>query len=477
MNKPWPILALCLALSACQEPTTAPAPTKGLSSVQALNGQAPASRELNLQAWHTQEGARVLYMPAPELAMVDIRLTFAAGSSQDGAKPGVALLTNAMLNEGTHNLDVTAIAEGFENLGAEFSNGSYRDMAIVGLRTLSEASLREPALAHLLTLLQTPAFPEPSLARIKNQLLMGFDYQKQNPAKLGQLAFFAALYGDHPYAHPSDGTPGSISTITPDDLRAFYQRTYTAANAVIAIVGDVTQEQAQAMAQAVSASLPKGPRLSTIAAPEKPSAVRQHIEFASNQTHILIGQLGIERNHPDYAALYLGNQIFGGGGFGSRLMEEVREKRGLTYGVYSGFTPMQVQGPFSISLQTRADQTQGTLELIKTLLAEFLANGPTEQELNNAKRELSGSFPLSTASNESIVGQLGSMGFYDLPLDWLQAFVNDVNALTADEVKAAMQRHLSIDQLTVITVGPTVEQVPLPAPTPNAQPTVSMPEH
>ena len=388
MNKRWPLLALCLSLSACQEPINEAAPVKGLTSVQTLNSQAPATRDLKLEAWQTEEGARVLYMPAPELAMVDLRLTFAAGSSQDGQQPGIALLTNAMLNEGTQSQDVTAIAEGFENLGAEFSNGAYRDMAIVGLRSLSEPSLREQALKHFLTLLKEPSFPEQSLARIQNQLLTGFEYQKQNPAKLGQLAFFEALYGTHPYAHPSDGTPESIRHISADDLAAFYQRTYTSGNAVIAIVGDVTLDEAKAMAQAVSKSLPAGSRLSKIAAPKAPEPTRKHIEFASKQTHILLGQLGIERNHPDYAALYLGNQIFGGGGFGSRLMEEVREKRGLTYGVYSGFTPMQVQGPFSISLQTRADQSEGTLTLIKELLADFLANGPTDAELNRAKREL-----------------------------------------------------------------------------------------
>src|SRR5690606_15699501 len=158
-------------------------------------------------------------------------------------------------------------------------------------------------------------------------------------------------------------------------------------------------------------------------APEQPEPGPSHIEFPSNQTHLLLAQLGVERRNPDYPALYLGNQILGGGGFGSRLMEEVREKRGLSYGGYSGFSPMQARGPFMISLQTRADQSQATLELVRSVLSGFLADGPTQAELDNAKRELSGSFPLSTASNADIVGQLGAIGFYDLPLNWLEDFV------------------------------------------------------
>ena len=228
----------------------------------------------------------------------------------------------------------------------------------------------------------------------------------------------------------------------------------------------------------MSAALPKGPALPRIAQPATPEAGLQHIEFPSNQTHLMIAQLGIDRRDPDYAALYLGNQVFGGGGFGTRLMTEVREKRGLTYGVYSGFSAMQARGPFMINLQTRAELSDGTLQLVKSMLAEFIANGPTADELNNAKRELAGSFPLSTASNAAIVGQLGSMGFYDLPLSYLEDFMRDVQALTVEDVKTAMAKHLDTDALVIVTAGPTVAQKELPAPTdtPAEQPS-AVPEH
>jgi zinc protease len=436
------LLALVINRPA-SSPTPAAAPaaeSTHIESLAALGDQPPSRRDLNIQTWRTAEGAKVLFAPARELPMFDLQLTFAAGSSHDDGVPGLAMLTNAMLNEGVPGKDVGAIAAGFENLGANFGNGAFRDMAIASLRSLSAADKREPAMQLFNQVLGQPTFPEDALARIKNQLLAGFEYQKQNPGKLASLALFERLYGTHPYAHPSDGNAESIPAISREQLQAFHAKAYTANNAIIALVGDLSRSDAEALASQVSAALPQGPALPRIAQPETPEAGLQHIELPSNQTHLMIAQLGIDRRDPDYAALYLGNQIFGGGGFGTRLMTEVREKRGLTYGVYSGFSAMQARGPFMISLQTRAELSDGTLQLVKSMLADFIANGPTTDELNNAKRELAGSFPLSTASNAAIVGQLGSMGFYDLPLSHLEDFMREVQALSVEQVKAAMAK-------------------------------------
>jgi zinc protease len=444
--------------------TIAPGAPAPIASLAELGDQPPSRRELNIQTWQTAEGAEVLFVEARELPMFDLRLTFAAGSSRDSDVPGLAMLTNAMLNEGVPGKDVGAIAAGFEGLGAEFGNGAYRDMAVASLRSLSAAEQREPALALFNQVLGQPTFPEDALARIKNQLLAGFEYQKQNPGKLASLELFERLYGSHPYGHPSEGTAESIPQISREQLQAFHAKAYSAGNAVIALVGDLSRAEAEALAAEVSAALPRGPALPPIGEPQKPEAGLSHIEFPSNQTHLMIAQLGIDRRDPDYAALYLGNQIFGGGGFGTRLMTEVREKRGLTYGVYSGFSAMQARGPFMISLQTRAELSAGTLQLIKDLLRAYLAEGPTQQELADAKRELAGSFPLSTASNGDIVGQLASIGFYDLPLSYLEDFMREVQALSTEQVKAAMAKHLDVDGLVIVSAGPTVAQKELPPP-------------
>ena len=449
-----------------------------LESLAALGNQAPSRRQLDIQTWQTAEGAKVLFVEARQLPMFDLRLTFAAGSSQDDGVPGLAALTNAMLNEGVPGKDVSAIAEGFEGLGAEFGNGSYRDMAVTSLRSLSATEQRAPALKLFEQVIGQPTFPADSLARIKNQLLAGFEYQKQNPGKLAGLQLFERLYGTHPYAHPSEGNEKSIVPISIAQLQAFHQKAYAAGNVVIALVGDLSRAEAEAMAAEVSAALPKGPALAKTAQPETPKPGPSHIEFPSKQTHLMLAQLGIDRRDPDYAALYLGNQILGGGGFGTRLMSEVREKRGLTYGVYSAFSAMQARGPFMINLQTRAELSEGTLKLVQDILRDYLASGPTQKELDDAKRETAGSFPLSTASNADIVGQLGSMGFYDLPLTYLEDFMAQVQALDVEQVKAAMSKHLSPDALVIVTAGPTVEQKELPPPTdkPAEQPT-GVPEH
>ncbi|MEX6501943.1 M16 family metallopeptidase [Pseudomonas zhanjiangensis] len=461
-----------------EAPPAPPADAAKLASLAEINGQTPDGRQLEIHSWQTAEGAKVLFVEARELPMFDLRLTFAAGSSQDGDVPGLAMLTNAMLNEGVPGRDVSAIAEGFESLGAEFGNGAYRDMAIASLRSLSAPELREPALRLFEQVIGQPTFPEDALLRIKNQVLAGFEYQKQNPGTLASQQLFKRLYGEHPYAHPSDGTAESIPPISREQLQAFHAKAYAAGNAVIALVGDLSRSEAEALAAAVSAALPPGPALPRIGQPQEPAGGTSHIDFPSNQTHLMIAQLGIDRRDPDYAALYLGNQIFGGGGFGTRLMEEVREKRGLTYGIYSGFSAMQARGPFMINLQTRAELSEGTLQLVKDLLAEYLAKGPTQKELDDAKRELAGSFPLSTASNAAIVGQLGSMGFYDLPLTHLQDFMHEIKALTTEQVRTAMAKHLDPDGLVIVSAGPSVAQKELPPPTDNtAEQPAGVPEH
>ncbi|MGE7959837.1 M16 family metallopeptidase [Pseudomonas sp. NPDC089530] len=449
-----------------------------LQSLAELDGKAPSHRSLDIKTWSTAEGAKVLFVEAHELPMFDMRLTFAAGSSQDGDAPGLAQLTNAMLNEGVAGKDVGAIAEGFEGLGADFGNGAYKDMAIASLRSLSAPEKRTPALQLFADVVGKPTFPADSLARIKNQMLAGFEYQKQSPGKLASLELMKRLYGNHPYAHSSDGTAQSVPPISLAQLRAFHAKAYAAGNVVIALVGDLSRSEAEAIAAQISSALPKGPALVKIPQPSEPQASIGHIEYPSSQTTLLLAQLGIDRDDPDYAALSLGNQILGGGGFGTRLMSEVREKRGLTYGVSSGFSPMQVRGPFMINLQTRAEMSQGTLKLVQDVLADYLKTGPTQKELDDAKRELAGSFPLSTASNADIVGQLGAIGFYDLPLSYLEDFMQRSQGLTVEQVRDVLNKHLSADKMVIVTAGPTVPQKPLPAPTdkPAEQP-LGVPEH
>lgn len=428
-----------------------------LDSLQHIDlQQPPARRNLDLQHWTTSQGTRVYFMPAEELPMLDVQLLFAAGASRDGELPGLATMTNAMLNEGSGNKDAGAIAAGFERLGAEFANSSHRDMALAGLRSLTAADKLDPALALFAEVIARPSFPADAFERLRNQLLASLQFRLQRPSALASEAFWADLYAQHPYGSLPEGTAESLAELNPGTLRQFHQQYYSAGNAVIALVGAIDRERAERIAQRLADALPQGPAAAPIGEPLPIASSHRHIDFNGQQTHILVGQHGISRHDPDYAALYVGNQILGGSGFGSRLMQEIRESRGLSYSVSSRLVPMQATGPVMVSMQTRADQVDLALSVIHQSLDEFISEGPTEAELLRTKRQINGEFPLSTANNAAIVAQLGVIGFYGLPLNHLQLFLDQVQALTTEDIRDAFARHFHPDQRLVITVGPAL---------------------
>ncbi|MBU2713217.1 M16 family metallopeptidase [Zooshikella harenae] len=445
------------AASSNSEATSSELPplNKRFNSIAELEKQSNLpSRELNIQQWQTTNGAHVYFMQADTLPMLDIRLVFAAGASRDDKLPGLAQITNGLLAEGTSNKDAAQIAAGFEQLGAQFSNGSYRDMAIASLRTLTKDNLLTPALDLFTEVIAAPSFPEDAFIRTKNQMIANLQYIKQQPGKQASQAFYQALYAKHPYGIPEHGTQTSLNTLTTDDIQDFYQKYYVANNLVIAMVGGIDQAKAKAVAEQITSKLPEGK-----AAPKTPTptpiakAQQKHIEFPSSQTHILLGTLGVSRDAKDYPALYIGNEILGGGGFGSRLMKEIREDRGLVYGVGSAFIPMQAAGPFFINLQTKQSQAKEALSLSQKILQNFIAEGPSQEELDQAKQKLLGRYPLSTASNADIVSQLGAIGFYHLPLDHMQQFLEDVQAVTRKDVQRAFAQHFQKQPLLTVTVG------------------------
>lgn len=425
-----------------------------LESLKDLTGVPMSRRSFALQHWTTANGARVYFVEARELPMLDVRMVFDAGGARDGALGGLASLTSRMLDEGTKTRDTAAIAGGFERVGAEFGSSSYRDMAVVELRVLSDPAFREPAVEVLADVVANAQFPADAYARAQKSSEIGQQQQEQSPAALAGRTFYKGLYGDHPYAHPPSGTRETLAKIRREDLVAFHQRYYVARNLTLAIVGALSRAEAEALADKVSAALPAGepaPALPEVRRLAKPKQI--HREYPSAQTHILMGAPGIRYGDPDYYALLVGNEILGGGGFTSRLMEELRTRRGFTYGVYSSFQQMRAEGPFQVSLSTRADQTGEALRLIRAELDRFVRKGPTDEELRVAKASIVGGFPLSTASNKSIIGYLGAIGFYGLPLDYLDQYLARVQAVTPDDVRQAFARHVDPSRLLVVTVG------------------------
>lgn len=407
------------------------------------------------QRWTTANGAQVYFIPAPELPMVDVQIVFDAGSARDGAQPGIADLTNGLLDSGTAALSADAVAERFDSVGAQFSAGAARDMAWVGLRSLVEPRYLTPAVGVINQLLRQPAFAPDALERRRNQMITAVRERAQSPAALGAVAFYQALYSKHPYATPTDGTEDSLKSITREQIQAFHRRYYVAANAVIAIVGALDRKGAEQLANALMDGLPSG-----AAAPPPPpvaplaEAKIIRIPHPSTQSHIYIGQIGVSRDDPDYYSLYLGNHVLGGNGLVSELAEEVRQKQGLSYSVGSFFTPMRQAGPFTINLQTRVDQAPAAVRAVESTLKDFVANGPKPDELEMARRNITGGFALRIDSNRELVQYLAAIGFYRLPLDYLQTFTGRIEALSLEQVKAAFQRRIDpARQLTVIVGG------------------------
>lgn len=409
---------------------------------------------LDIEHWTTNNGARVYFVAAPEIPIVDVRFVFNAGSARDGASPGIARLVGQLLTEGAGDWDANEFHDRLADTGAEFNSGALRDMAWVALRSLSDPQYLKPSLELLREVLARPRFDDDALARRKANALVHLKREQQSPSAVADKAFYKAVYRDHPYASPLSGTEASITALTRDDIVSFHSRFYVARNATIAIVGDLDRASAEAMAQRLSAGLKPGepaPPIPPVAGLE--SAQDRHVEFPSIQSHVLIGQPGLKRGDPDYFPLLVGNHVLGGGGLVSILFDEVREKRGLSYSVNSHFSPMSELGPFTASLQTDNSQQDEAVAVLREELRKFVAEGPTPAALKAARQNLIGGFPLRIDSNAKIVEYLSMIGFYDLPLDYLNTFTKNVAAVTVEDVRSAFTRRLDPEKMITVIVG------------------------
>jgi len=412
-----------------------------------------ASALPEIESWTTADGARVYFAASHELAMVDVAITLDAGSERDGTLPGLAMLTHRLLDKGTVDIDADVIAARFEDVGAQYGASVSLDRSTITLRSLSDKTLLASALDTLLAVIAEPIFPQRDFEREKNRLLIAIQDGQQSPANVISEAFYSALYTDHPYAQPSQGTVQSVQAIQRADIENFYQQYLIANTAVIAIVGDLSRAQAEQLAADISQGLARGQGTPKAEALAKPKVQQAHIVFPSQQAHVRIGQLGVARGDPDYFSLYVGNHVLGGGGFTSRLVEEVRSKRGLSYSVYSYFMPLQQPGPFMIGLQTRADQAQQALQVCLDVLTKYQAEGPTEEELELSKRNIISGFPLRIDSNRDVLGYLSMIGYYQLPLSYLADFSAKIEAVSVDDVRQAFRKQLDLDSLVTVVVG------------------------
>ena len=407
---------------------------------------------VKIEHWVSPSGARVYFVESRVLPMLDIQVDFAAGSMFDPeGKSGLAALTRATLDNGAGKLDETAIAEQLADIGANLGGGADTDRASVALRTLSAKDKREPALAILKTVLHQPLFDGAIFEREKNRTIAGLKEAMTRPDSIAGKAFWAAMYPNHPYGRQA--TPESVAALNRDDLAAFHARYYVAANASITLVGDLSRGEAEKIAEAIAADLPKGVAATLPAAPELAAGNTIALAHPASQAHVYIGLPAIERGNPDFFPLLVGNYTLGGGGFVSRLMKEVRDQRGYAYSVYSYFAPMRHTGPFQIGLQTKRSQAKDAVKVAREVLDGFLKDGPSEDGLAAAKANLTGSFPLRLDSNKKILDNVANIAFYGLPLDYLDHYQAKVQAVSAEQIKAAFARRVVPNNLVTVTVA------------------------
>ncbi len=419
---------------------------------------------LPIEHWREPSGAQVWLVNSPGIPMVDVQIAFDAGSRRDpAAQAGLAQAAALMSAKGVQAqadapaLDENALGEAWADLGASFGAQADRDGYSYALRSLTDPALLQRAARLAARQIAQPSWPEPVWESERARWSAAIKESYTRPGPVAAKAFATALYGTHPYGQrPSEDTLARIGVA---DLQAFHARAVAACRARVSIVGALDRAQAQALVRALLALLPARDPADCAPLPAVPDAPplaqpeAQRIAFPAAQAQVLIGQPGIARRDPDFLALLVGNHILGGGGLVSRLTEEVREKRGLSYSVYSSFAPGLHAGAFSISLQTRPDQAAQAVQVAREVVERFVAEGPTEEELRAAKDNLVGGFALRIDSNRKLLANVVNIATYGLPLDYLDGWTRRVEALTVADVKAAMARKLQPARMVTVVVG------------------------
>ncbi len=421
---------------------------------------------LPIQKFNLPSGATVFLVESPAIAMLDVQIDFDAGSRRDPFdKAGLASVTagqagkGVAARDGKPALDENALGEAWADLGAQYGSSAGADRLSFSLRTLTEPDLLAKAVALAARQIGEPAFTDGVWQRDRQKAIAGLKESYTRPGTVAGRAYSQAVYGSHPYGfEPTDTSLGRISVA---DMQQFYASGVQACRARISLVGAVTRAQADVIARQLLARVPQTlcaalPALAVV--PEVAplaQAVQKNIAFDAAQAQVLMGQPGYKRNDPAFFPLLVGNYILGGGGFVSRLQSEVREKRGLTYGAYSNFAPGLHAGAFTVSLQTRPDQAAQALDVARTVVKDFVANGPTEPEVKAAKDNLIGGFALLIDSNRKLLGNISNIAWNDLPLDYLDTWTQQIGKVTAQDIKTAMAAKLQPDKMVTIVLGGT----------------------
>ena len=412
----------------------------------------PVEAGIRIEHWTTQSGARAYFVETHALPIVDVSVEFAAGGAYDPReRAGLGQLTLSLLKGGSSRYSETEVDRRFADAGAQLRDNFDLDRAGFALRTLSSQAELDLAVDTLADILQSPRFAPEIFEREKARAVANAAEAETQPDHVAEKRLYALMYPSHPYGLTA--TPATLRAITRDDVSRHYRDFYGAAGAAVAIVGDLSVDAAKALAERLTSRLAKGAPVAI--PPPAPTGAGQtvRVAFPSAQSHVLLGEAALARDDPDYFPLLVGNYILGGGGFASRLMTEVRSRHGLAYSVYSYFYPYAQRGPLQVGLQTRRDQADEALKRVQDVVGEFIAKGPTQRELDAAKKSLVGGFPLRIDTNRKMLEQLAVIASYRLPLDWLDMYPARLQAVTLDQVRAAFARRIDPQKLSIVVVG------------------------
>jgi len=420
----------------------------------------------SIEHWRLANGARVWLVQSPAIPMVDVQLDFDAGSRRDPAgQSGLSSALARMMSlglrarDGAPALDQNELSEAWADLGASMGAQSSNDRLSIYLRSLTYSDLLARAAALGARQLAEPALDAQVWQRERERWVAALREAGTRPAVVASRAFAEAVFGAHPYGRIE--TEATLAAVSVEAMQSLHARSLLPCQARISIVGALNRAQAEQLVSALLARLPQPAPGDARCAPlpEVPEvdalaqAVERNIPFDSAQAHVLIGQPGIKRNDPDYFALIVGNYILGGAGLASRLSAEVREKRGLSYSVYSNFNPGRHAGAFMLGLQTRPDQAQRAVSVAREVVERFVREGPTDDELRAARGNLVGGFALRIDTNRKLLDNIAAIAWNDLPLDYLRTWTQQVERVSAADIRAAFARKVQPQRAVTVVVG------------------------
>ncbi len=410
---------------------------------------------MNIQSVKSPGGIEAWLVEEHSVPLMALKFAFEGGNAQDpSGKEGVANFITAMLDEGAGDLKSSEFQERMEEIAMRMSFEDTKDHFYGSFETLT--ANRDKAVELLRLALTKPRFDADAVERIRGQLLAGLVYADRDPEKVAGKAFFAAAFPGHPYGRPSNGTEATVKSVTRDDLEGYRSRVFARSNLKIVAVGDIDAATLGKLLDTVFGGLAAEPKLSPVPMVAPKAGEQKIIEMNVPQSVAVFGLSGITRKDPDFMAAFVVNHILGGGGFASRLMEEVREKRGLAYSVYSYLQPMRHASILAGGVATKNQEMGRSLEVIRGEIKRLGTDGPTREELDGAKKYLIGSYALRFDTNAKIASQLLAISLESLGIDYVDKRNAEVEAVTIEDAKRVAKRLLDPARIVDTIVGKPV---------------------